>query len=146
MLRRAIGLVVSVTLAIPVVVIASGLPPFAAERAHAQGFNFLCQAPGGGGGGDSEFSLLATGLATKIVTDQALWITRITVPAGVPVTAPGAVTDPVTHATTFTMPIAPKLGNSQKLDFIPASYPGGAGDEIRMGTRSATRPDSAWTT
>src|SRR5262245_1009723 len=133
MLRRAIGVVLAVTLAVPVVAIVSSLPPFAAKPAAAEGFNFLCSAPGSGGGDDSEFSLLATGLATKIVTDQALWFASITVPAGVPVTAPGAVTDPVTGVTKFTMPIAPKLGNSQKLDFIPSSFPGGSGDEIRFG-------------
>ena len=132
MLRRAIGVVLAVTLSIPAVVIASGLSPFAAQPAQAEGFNFLCGGSGGGGG-DSEFSTLATGLATKIISDQAFWFATITVPAGVPVTAPGAVTDPVTHATTFTMQIAPKLGNSQKLDFIPDSFPGGAGDEIRLG-------------
>ena len=81
-----------------------------AQPAQAEGFNFLCGGSGGGGG-DSEFSLLATGLATKIISDQALWFATITVPAGVPVTASGAVTDPVTHATTFTMLIAPELGN-----------------------------------
>ena len=52
---------------------------FVAAPAAADGFNFLCEAPGpagggGGGGGPSEFEQLATGMATKIITDQALWL------------------------------------------------------------------------
>ena len=74
MLRRAIGLVLAVTLAIPAVVIASGLPPFRAQRAHAEGFNFLCQAAWRRWWRRQRVLLLATGLATKIVTDQAFWI------------------------------------------------------------------------
>ena len=76
MLRRAIGLVLSVTLAIPVVVIASGLPPFASQPAQAEGFNFLCEAPGGGAGATASSSSSPTGLAIKILSDQAFWVSR----------------------------------------------------------------------
>ena len=145
MLRRAIGVVLAVTLSIPAVVIASELSPFAAQPAQAEGFNFLCGGSGGGGG-DSEFSTLATGLATKIISDQAFWFATITVPAGVPVTAPGAVTDPVTHATTFTMQIAPSSETVRSSTSSPTASPAARATRSGSGTRSGARPASAPTT
>ena len=66
-------------------------------------------------------------------------VPRLPVPPGVPVTVPGAVTDPVTLETSFTIPIAPKLENSQKLDFIVKM----ALSWAPMATRSASATSSA---
>src|SRR5690606_7336575 len=132
MVRRTVALSAGLALVVSLLVVAPSVASY--ERAGAEGLNFLCEAPGagggGGGGGAGEFELLANGLAVKTLTDQALWVFTATVPAGIPVTAPGAVTDPVSGETTFSMPINPKLGFSQRLDFIDgAVVPGADGDE-----------------
>jgi hypothetical protein len=134
MRKRAIGLVLALTLSVPVSAIVSSLPPFVARPAGATGFNFLCSPPGSGGsGGSSEFALLANGLAESILNNSALWFFTGTVPAGVPVIAP-ATTDPVTGQTTFTRPIQPRLGQNQGMDFLDGSVvPGAAGNDFTIG-------------
>src|SRR5262245_32147798 len=116
MTRRLVTVLVGVTLLASLLALAPVVVQ--PDIAEAEGFNFLCEAPGGPPGQPSEFEQMATGLAVKILSDQAGWLFSATVPAGIPVTVPGAVTDPVTGETSFTIPINPKLGNSQKLDFI----------------------------
>lgn len=131
--RRLTTAIVSVALVASLLVVA----PLVLDEtpAGAEGFNFLCEAPGGGGGGgSSEFEQLAEGLALEILQNEAIWVFHGTVPAGVPVTVPGSVTDPVTGETSFQVPIAPTLGVNQQLDFIDGSVvPGAAGPEISFG-------------
>lgn len=133
MLRRAVIVVLSVLLSVPAVAIATSIPPFAAQPASAEGFNFLCSAPGSGSGGSSEFSTLANGLALSVLGNQALWFFTGTVPAGVPVTG-ASTTDPVTGETTFIRSISPRLGQNQGLDFLDGSaVPGAGGNDFTIG-------------
>src|SRR5829696_2147261 len=142
MLRRAISVLAGVTLCASLLVVAPVI--LGQTPAGADGFNFLCnEAPdaggggGGGGGGtpdENEFLEMANGMAIKIISDQAIWQFHAVVPPGIPVTAPGAVTDPGTGVTTFDMPIAPHPGFSQQIDFIDGNVvPGADGAEIRFG-------------
>jgi hypothetical protein len=128
-LPRWAGGALAVTLLTSLLVV---VPLVLSDPAGADGFNFLCEAPGGPPG-ESEFEQMANGLAIKILADQAVWVFQGTVPAGIPVSVPGAVTDAVTGETSFTLPIAPHPGNSQRIDFIPSSVPGAAGNEITFG-------------
>src|SRR5262245_18315558 len=100
--RWAIGALATVLL-VPLLVL---VPLVCGRRAGPVRCKFLYYTTGGAIS-ENEFEQMTNWSVIKIIIDQAIWQFTSTVPPGIPVTATGAVTDPVTGVTTFSMPIAP---------------------------------------
>lgn len=89
-----------------------------ASPAAANGFDFMCRVPAAGGGGGTGGGTTLADKGVQIFDGIDMSFTG-SVPAGVPVTLPGATitTDPVTGRTLFTVKFNPRLGEFG-LDFL----------------------------